>query len=144
VEWDHIYFLYLFQWRIQGFSQRGDGFPPLRYIFKGGGVSCDIVALRKILLTDRKSYDSFSAKSCVLLAHGLGVYFSIPIHNLAQSKVSTILKTFTYYSHTITNLTKFDFPLSRDQTSRSRIWHMISEKFKCVTFKAALDDVRYS
>jgi hypothetical protein len=26
-----------------------------------------------------------------------------------------------------TNLTKFDFLLSRDQTSRSRIWHMISE-----------------
>jgi hypothetical protein len=34
--------------------------------------------------------------------------------------------------------------LPRDQTSRSWIWQIISEKFKCVTFKAALDDIRYS
>jgi hypothetical protein len=103
--------------------------------------SCDIVALRENFVDRPESYDSFS---CVFLAHGLGVYFSIPLHNLAQSKVKEILKTFTYYSRTITNLTKFDFPLPRDQTSRSRIWPMISEKFKCVTFNAALDDVRYS
>jgi hypothetical protein len=52
-------------------------------------------------------------------------------------------KTFTYNSRSITNLTKFDFPLPRDQTSRSRIWQMISENFKCGTFNPALDDVRY-
>jgi hypothetical protein len=52
-------------------------------------------------------------------------------------------KSFTYYSRTITNLIKFDFPLPRDQTLRCRICQMIDEKFKCVTFKAALDDVRY-
>jgi hypothetical protein len=90
------------------------------------GTSCEIVALRKNFIDRPESYDSFSAKSCVFLAHGLGVYFSIPSHNLAQSKVSKISKTFTYYSRTISNLTKFDFPLPRDQTSRSRIWQMIS------------------
>jgi hypothetical protein len=105
--------------------------------------SCDIVALRENFVDRPESYDSFSAKSCVFHAHGLGVYFSTPLHNVAQSKVSKFRKTFTYYSRTITNLTKFDFPLPRDQRSRSRIWQMISEKFKCVTFKAALDDVRY-
>jgi hypothetical protein len=104
--------------------------------------SCDIVTLRENFVDRPESYDSLSAKSCVFLAHGLGVYFPISLHNLAQSKVSKIPKT--YYSRTITNLTKFDFPLPRDQTSKSRIWQMISEKFKCVTFKAALDDVRYS
>jgi hypothetical protein len=61
--------------------------------------SCDIVALRENFIDRPESYDSFSAKSCVFLAHGLGVYFSIPLHNLAQSKVSKILKTFTYYYH---------------------------------------------
>jgi hypothetical protein len=81
--------------------------------------SCDIVALRENFVDRPESYDLFSGKSCVFFAHGLGVYFSIPLHNLAQSKVSKIPKTFTYYSRTITNLTKFDFPLPRDQTSRS-------------------------
>jgi hypothetical protein len=106
--------------------------------------SCETVALRESFIDRPESYDSFSAKSCVFLAHVLGVYFSILLHNLAQCKISQIPKTFTNYSRTITNLTKFDFPLPRDQTSRSRISQMISEKFKCVTFKAALDDVRYS
>jgi hypothetical protein len=106
--------------------------------------SCDIVALRENFGDRPESYDSFSAKSCVFLAHAFGVYFSIHLHNLAHSKVSKIPKTFTYYSRTITNLTKFDIPLPGDQTSRSRIWQMISEKCKCVTFKAAPDDVRYS
>jgi hypothetical protein len=50
-------------------------------------VSCDIVALRENFVDRPESYDSFSAKSCAFLAHGLGVYFSIPLHNLAQSKV---------------------------------------------------------
>jgi hypothetical protein len=66
--------------------------------------SCEIVALRENFIDRPESYNSFSAKSCVFLAHGLGVYFSIPLHNLAQSKVSKIPKTFTYYSRTITNL----------------------------------------
>jgi hypothetical protein len=72
-------------------------------------TSCDIVALQENFVDRPESYDLFSAKSCVFLAHGLEAYFSIPLHNLAQSKVSKIPKTFTYYSQTITNFTKFDF-----------------------------------
>jgi hypothetical protein len=50
-------------------------------------LSCDIVALRENFIDRPESYDSFRAKSCVFLVHDLGVYFSIPLHNLAQSKV---------------------------------------------------------
>jgi hypothetical protein len=92
----------------------------------------------------RQNMESSVRVKIELLIFGRNICEIRPSYNLAQSKVSKIPKTFTYYSRTITNLTKFDFPLPRDQTSRSRIWQMISEKFKCVTFKAVLDDVRYS
>jgi hypothetical protein len=52
--------------------------------FESVHVSCDIVALRENFVDRPESYDSFSAKSCVFLAHCLGVYFSIPLHNLAH------------------------------------------------------------
>jgi hypothetical protein len=48
--------------------------------------SCDIVALRENFVDRPESYDSFSAQSCVFLANGLGVYFSIPLHNLAPKQ----------------------------------------------------------
>jgi hypothetical protein len=103
-------------------------------------ISCQTVALWENFVDRLESYDSFSAKSCEFLAHGLGVYFSIPIHNLPQSKAS---KNFYVIYLFLSYLTKLDFPLSRDQTSRSRIWQMIGKKFKCGTFKVAVDDVRY-
>jgi hypothetical protein len=50
------------------------------------------VALRENFVDRRESYDLFSAKSCIFLVHekthAVWVYFSIPIHNLPQSKVS--------------------------------------------------------
>jgi hypothetical protein len=48
------------------------------------------------------------------------VYFFIPRHNLTQSKVSNIPKTFSYYSHTITNLTN--------------IWHCPEQPWKSHTW----------
>jgi hypothetical protein len=54
--------------------------------------SCEIVAHRENFVDRPESYNSFSAKNCIFLAHEKkhtsGVYFSIPIHNLTQSKVS--------------------------------------------------------
>jgi hypothetical protein len=54
--------------------------------------SCQIVAHRGNFVDRPESYDSFRAKNCIFLAlektRTLGVYFSIPIHNLTQSKVS--------------------------------------------------------
>jgi hypothetical protein len=50
--------------------------------------SCEIVALQENFVDRPESYDSFRAKSCLFLAYGLGVYFSIPIQDLTKSKVS--------------------------------------------------------
>ena len=53
-----------------------------------GANSCEIVALRKNFVDRPESYDSFSAKSCVFLAHGLGHISPFPYHKLTKSKVS--------------------------------------------------------
>jgi hypothetical protein len=89
--------------------------------------SCEIEALRENFVDRSESYDSFSAKSCVFLAHGLGYISLFPYIIWPKARYKKIPKTFTYYFRTITNLTKFDLPLPRDQTSRSRIWQIISE-----------------
>jgi hypothetical protein len=68
-----------------------------------------------------------SDKSCVFLAHGLGYISPFPYTTWSKARYQKIPKTFTYYFCTISNLWKFDFPLPRDQTSRSRIWQMINE-----------------
>jgi hypothetical protein len=78
--------------------------------------SCEIVALQENFVDRPESYDSFSAKSLYFL-RTVGIYFSIPIHNLPKARYQNIPKTFTYYSRTITYLTKFDFPLPRDKAS---------------------------
>jgi hypothetical protein len=46
----------------------------IRYQF----CSCEIVALRKKSVDRPESYDSFSAKKCVFLAHGLGYMSAFP------------------------------------------------------------------
>jgi hypothetical protein len=43
-----------------------------------GTDSCEIVALRENFFDRQESYDSFSAKSCVFLAHGLGYISPFP------------------------------------------------------------------
>jgi hypothetical protein len=45
-----------------------------------GGIKCEVVALCENFVDRPERYDSFSAKSSVFLAHGLGVFFSISIH----------------------------------------------------------------
>jgi hypothetical protein len=89
--------------------------------------SCEIVAHRENFVDRPESYDSFSAKICVFLAHSLGYIYPYPYITWPKARYQNICKTFPYYFRTITNLTKFEFPLPRDQTSRSRIWQMISE-----------------
>jgi hypothetical protein len=59
--------------------------------------------------------------------HSLGYIFPFPYTTWPKARYKKIHKLFTYYFCTITNLTKFDFPLPHDQTSRSRLWQMISE-----------------
>jgi hypothetical protein len=86
--------------------------------------SCETVALRENFVDRPESCDSFSAKSCVFLAHGTGYISPFPCTAWPKARYQKIPNTFTYYSGTITNLTKFDFPLPRDQTSRSPIWQM--------------------
>jgi hypothetical protein len=88
--------------------------------------SCEIVALQENV--DRpESYDSFSAKSCAFLAHGLALISPFPYTTWRKARYQIIPKAFTYYSLIITNFTKLYFPSLRDQTSRDRIWQMIRE-----------------
>jgi hypothetical protein len=98
-----------------------------------------LIPLRENFVDRPESYDSFSSKSCVFLAHGLGCISPFPYTTWPKARYQKILRTFTYYTRTITNIIMFYFPLPCNQISRSRIWEMISEKFKCRTFKAALD-----
>jgi hypothetical protein len=98
-------------------------------------ISCKIVALRKNVVDRPKSYDLFSAKSCVFLAHSLGYISPFPYTTWPKARYQKN----SYVSYQLFSchhcLTKFDFPLSRDQTLRSRIWQIISEKFKCGTLR---------
>jgi hypothetical protein len=59
-----------------------------------------------------------------------GIFLHTHTQPDAKKGIKKILKTFTYYFCTISNLklTKFDFPLPHDKTSRSEIWQMTSEK----------------
>jgi hypothetical protein len=90
-------------------------------------ISCEIVAHRENFVERPESYDSFSAKNCIFLVHSLGYIYPYPYITWPKARYQKIPKTFSYYFRSITNLTKFNFPLPRDQTSRSRIWQMISE-----------------
>jgi hypothetical protein len=115
------------------------GFVVLKKIFKWPHPNWEIVALRKMFVDRQESYDSFSAKSCVFLAHSLGYHFSISIHNLTQSKLSK------------------NFQDIYQLLSYHQIWHPFAtwpnieisnmandkQKFKYGTFKAALVEVRY-
>jgi hypothetical protein len=80
--------------------------------------------------------------SCVFLAHSFGYISPFPYTICPKARYQRIPISFTYYSYHNYLYTKFDFPLSRDQTTISRICRMMHEKFKCGTFEAALDDVR--
>jgi hypothetical protein len=99
--------------------------------------SCEIVALRKNVADRPESYDSFSAKSCVFLAHDLEHISSFPCTIFPKARYDI------YYSRNITTLQSLTSLCHLTKHPRSRIWQMVGEKFKCGTFKAALDDVRY-
>jgi hypothetical protein len=107
--------------------------------------SCETVALRENFVDRPESYNPFSVKRCIFLEHGLGIFLHFHTQPDPKQGIKKFLYEFTFYFPTFTNFTKFDFPLPCDQTLRSLniIWQMISEKFKCGTFKAALDDVKY-
>jgi hypothetical protein len=82
-----------------------------------------IAALLKNFVDRPESYDSFSAKNCVLHAVWGIFLHSHTQPDQKQARYQKIPKT--YFSHNITNLTKFDFPMPRDQISRSQILQMI-------------------
>jgi hypothetical protein len=102
-------------------------FPLINYCW----FSCEIVAFRENFADRSESYDSFCAKSYVFLAHSLGYISPFPYTTWPKARYQKIPMTFIYYSRTITNHTKLDFPLLHvsDKTSRSRILQMTSEKF---------------
>jgi hypothetical protein len=104
--------------------------------------SYETVALRKILLTDRRA--TIRSESVLKVAYFLRMVWDIFLHSHTQSgpkqgiKNSYDIYLLLSYHH---YLTKFDFPLLCDQTLRSRVREMIGEKFKCGIFKAALDNM---
>jgi pterin-4a-carbinolamine dehydratase len=102
--------------------------------------SCEIVALwgKFCWQTGESDCSVLKVVYCNFLCTVWGIFLHWHSHTQPKARYQKISETFTYTSHTITNLTKFDFPLPHDQMSRSQIWQMISEKFKCGTFKAAL------
>jgi hypothetical protein len=72
--------------------------------------SCEIVALRENFIGRQESYDSYSAKSCILLAHekkahGLGYISPFPYTIWPKAMYQKIPKTFSYCARSITNLT---------------------------------------
>jgi hypothetical protein len=102
-------------------------------------ISSEIVALRENFVDRPESYDSFSAKVVYFLRSDWGIFLhSHTQSDLIKVRYQKIPKTFTDYNHTITILTKIDFPLQRDQTSRSRIWQMISENSSVVLSRLLL------
>jgi hypothetical protein len=109
----------------------------------GWAKSCDFAS--SPLLTDRGA----TIRSELKVLHFLRTVWGICLHFHKQSTPKQGIKKFLCHLPTCTTLVpslhvpyKFDFFLSRDQTSRSRIWQIIREKFKCETFKAALNDVK--
>jgi hypothetical protein len=106
-------------------------------------TTCEILALREKFFDRPESYDSWCVKRCVLLVHDLEYISPFSYTAWPKARYQHISKIFPHYSRTITNLTKFDFPLPLDQTWESRIWQMIIKKFKCGIFKDGLGEVRY-
>jgi hypothetical protein len=110
--------------------------------------SCEIVALRENVDDRLQSYDSFSTKSwqCVFLAHGFG-YIS-PFPNRQSAPKQGIKKFLCYLPTTRTITTLQSFTSLCHVTKYRDLEYMandtpVGEKFKCGTFKAALNDVRY-
>jgi hypothetical protein len=63
------------------------------------------ILYNKIKVVDRpESYHSFSAKSCVFLAHGLGYISPFPYTICQKARYQKIPISFTYYSRAITTL----------------------------------------
>jgi hypothetical protein len=60
--------------------------------------SCEIVALRENFVDRMENYDSFSAKSCVFLVHGWGIF----LHSHSQPDLKQGIKKFL--KHIPTNL----------------------------------------
>jgi hypothetical protein len=81
--------------------------------------SCEFVALQENFVDRPESYDSFSAKSCIFLAHGLGYVSSFPYTIWPKARYTCI--KFSYYSRIITNLTNI-------------IWHRPEQPYKSHTW----------
>jgi hypothetical protein len=90
--------------------------------------SCETVALRKKnLLTDQRA----TIRSVLKVVYFLRTIWGIFLHFHTQSAPNQGIKKFLcHFPSTLVPslLTKFDFPLSCDQTSRFRILQMIGEK----------------
>jgi hypothetical protein len=100
----------------------------------------------KILLTDRRAMIPPALKVVYFLRTVWGIF--LYSHTKPDPKQSTCIKKFLrHLPSTIVpsvHLKKFEFPLPHDQTSRSRIWLQISEKFRCGNFNAALNKLSHA
>jgi hypothetical protein len=85
----------------------------------GHEICLQNVSYGKMLLTDRRA----TIRSVLKVVYFLRTVWDIFLHSHTQPDpkqgIKKFLRHYTYYSRTITNLTKFDFPLPYDQTSKS-------------------------
>jgi hypothetical protein len=111
-------------------------------------ISCEILALWENFI-DRPQRamirSVLKVVSCFLCAEKrvrFGVYFTIPIHNLTKARYQQILKTFFYYSRTITQLTDIWYRPEQLWESRTSIFCLSFAIFEIPMFGHMTKEVK--